>query len=134
MIPFNFIDVVTSLFSFFLYGLAFSLLITIFNLCLSLPEIIFRILKNESFATIYSDFIKTSGSLSIFISIISFSFGFLLISYLSVDGLIRIYFLLMSIISVWISKKIFAKLFLRLFYIFIRVIRWPITKLWGKNK
>ncbi len=58
--------------------------------------------KAESQSALYLFFID-------FISILSFSVFFILLSYAFYDGILRIYFFLISLVSYWVSKKLYGK-------------------------
>lgn len=54
---------------------------------------------------------KSSGKITAFLSVIAFALGFSLLSYIALDGQIRIYMLVLSSASLYISNFVFFGIF-----------------------
>ncbi len=112
------------------YGVAYS---AIFSLCLLLRAIIFssaeivaEIFKFEKLFPLpsFKKHIKLSdrGAVFSFFSVIIFALGYVLISYFALDGVVRIYMLVLAFASFYLSK--FA-----LFDFLSRIFVWIFDKL-----
>ena len=97
----SFMKILESVVSAFVYGVVFSFL-------RSFTGIIFFVIK-----TLYAHFISSpqkslkhqkTTSFGIFISVVLFGIGFSIISYVFVDGCIRMYLLLFSLLGVYLSN------------------------------
>lgn len=122
MISFTIEEINASVVSAFIYGILFAAftcaILEILNLIQSLPRIIGRILKfNRLFEYISLSGISvyTPGGLAIFLFFFSFTLGFILMSYVMLDGLIRLYMIIFSIFGLLIGLKIFKTIFCRVF-------------------
>ena len=148
MIAFTYGEIVSSILLAILYGclyaVLFSLVCLIVNMVLSLPKIIRdtlsfdKILPPPSFKNLKTD--NSCGGFLSFICVILFTIGFLLLSYLALDGVIRIYMLILSFASFYLSKITFTEFLSRLFMaafrrilsllsIVVRVVIWPLKRL-----
>lgn len=132
MMTFSFAEILRSVFYAIIYGCIFEFCVLVIKLIKGVIEV-----AGESFQSIihfkklmplpsFSE-IKTTDNLGPFLSaalILSFSLGFSLLSYIALDGEIRIYLLLISFASFYLSKFVFFvflnKLLIRIFrFIFI---------------
>ena len=65
--------------------------------------------------------IKSGAALSI-IAIFSFAIGFSLLSYMSLDGQLRLYMLILSFASFYLSKNVFCDIFTVAFLLALKVV------------
>ncbi len=145
MIGFNIGEIFNSVIYAFAFGVIFSVA---FSLCRLVRGMLASILDVTSefikFSKIFplpnfKKFInpKKNGAVFSFLSIIFFTLGFILISYLSLDGTIRIYMLIVSFASFYLSNFTFCEilskillcilnLFLKFLCLIFRIIASPI--------
>lgn len=64
---------------------------------------------------------KASGALTFF-GIIAFTLGFIILSYIALDGMIRVYLLTMVFASFYLSKIAFSSFFERILLGFLRLV------------
>lgn len=126
------------------FSVAFSLCRLIRGILFALPEITIESIKYKKIFPLpnFKQYIdpKIIGPLFGFVWIIIFTLGFILISYFSLDGVIRIYMLLIAFASFYLSNFLFCdilnkillfilNLILQLFCLILRVIILPFKKL-----
>ena len=119
MMHFTFSEILQSLFHSLIYGVIFyliyKLISTVLTFFRTLPNIIYRILhfsKSQKVTSLIncSEKQKCCGTL-VSVYFIIFTIGFLLLSYYSLDGIMRAYTLLISLSSFFLCKRLFDKIF-----------------------
>ena len=149
MISFSHQEILVSLAYAVAYGVTFSALLAlvklILRIALALPGFLYdtlsftKILPREDFKGRIN--LMENGKVFDFLGVIIFTLGFILISYLSLDGEIRIYMLLSAFAAVYLSNLVFYGIFIRFFLflfdiifgllcIAIRLIIYPFMKLY----
>ena len=116
MIGFTSREILLSVLFSAIYGVVFSviyqLLITLFHVLKSTPDLIINILKSSKIlpAPDVKCLVKDQkvGGGFAFFSVILYFLGFLLLSYLSLDGQLRLYMLVISSASLYISNLTFC--------------------------
>ena len=130
MMSFSLDEILVSIVSAFVYGLIFafciSLALIIKSLIKGLPCIIREMLFYEKLLPLPQPMRPTgdekNGPFLLCGSIFLFALGFSLLSYFSLDGEIRLYMLIISFASFYLSNFVFFKTFNKIALLFIRVI------------
>lgn len=125
MINFTREEILLSMLYAAIFGAGFAAFISCFNVISSamttLPAIIREIFffdKIFSPPRFSPDELKAKkGIIFTIFSILLFSFGFSVLSYISLDGQIRIYMVVLSFASFYLSKITFCDIFIRLFLV-----------------
>jgi hypothetical protein len=121
---FNIVETLTSIISAFSYGVLFSF----FTFLLRLKSIVSESFKHSAVGYEITekntkiDAISKSLSLSsleIFLSVILFGLGFVTLSYVSLDGYIRLYTLVFALLGLYVANILFVKI---LSYTLMRVL------------
>lgn len=111
---FNIVEIVTSIISAFIYGMIFSILPLLLRL-------ISTVLGLFNHSVVYSERAEGSSkldavsqlvnlsSLQIFISVALFGIGFVTLSYIFLDGSIRLYTLSLALLGLYVSNITFVK-------------------------
>ena len=130
MSGFSFSEILCSVFCAILYGAIFSILyctieclIYFLNLCKYIPKhgIFYSKILSLSIDTDVKETNK-KNTFFIFLRIIMFAIGFMLLSYITLDGKIRLYMLILSSASYLISNFVF-------FTFFKRIVTWIFEKI-----
>lgn len=153
MINFSLEEIIRSILYASSFGILFSFLYTAIRLLksilLTIPDVIRELFVfDRLFCT--PDFKKSmllmkNGRLMTFISILLFSLGLVTVSYLSLDGEIRIYVIVFSFASFYLANIVFLRIFLkviifildlllRVICIALRMMIFPFRKLFSKKR
>lgn len=65
-------------------------------------------------------FAQGCGAVLSFFAVVSFAVGFSMLSYYSLDGELRLYMLILSFASFYLSKFVFSEVFVKIFLLFFR--------------
>ncbi len=152
MISFTTEEILASILYSLGYGALFFVLISALRLLLSIVSAIPTIVKKQIvFSKVlplpdFKECIKPRGvgGVFLFLSIIAFSLGFVTISYISLDGMIRIYMLILSFAAFYLLNSAFfnflsriyiciLNLGLRIMTLILRVVFYPIFYLIHKK-
>lgn len=124
MIFFSLNEIMISVLLAILYGACFAGFIDLFilfrNVIVSLPGLMRDVLQYDKLFNLPSEILKKNryniNSISLFFCFLIYVIGFIFISYASLDGMIRIYMIVISSASLFVTKnKIFDKLYVVLF-------------------
>lgn len=124
MIFFSLNEIMISVLLAILYGACFAGFIDLFilfrNVIVSLPGLMRDVLEYDKLFNLPSEILKKNryniNSISLFFCFLIYVIGFIFISYASLDGMIRIYMIVISSASLFVTKnKIFDKLYVVLF-------------------
>ena len=149
MIGFSMYELLLGAFNSLIYGFCFGVILLFFDvICKQSSKFIihlrnaFKFKKGETGTRKPSKSIDNkNSSLVAFLKVISFSLGFLLLSYYSLDGEIRLYMLLLSLFSLKTSNKFslcfiepalnkICTLFYRVLLLFFTAILFPVRIIW----
>ena len=128
MIDFDLNITLTSILFAIIFGVLYAILYSVVYLLKStfgcIPSIIREIVSLKKILPLPRfEYLSTEGRLGGFLtslSIILFGLGFSILSYVSLDGQIRIYMLFFSFASFYLSKKAFLNIFIRFFFLLLR--------------
>ena len=145
MIAFSTDEIVRSVYYSILYGMLYCGFISIFQvasgLLLSLKELLNHVLNYEKIFILPKRILSTKfgkiGPFTVFLYFIFYSIGFVLLSYLTLDGIVRIYMIIISSATIFLLKPTFYafsskivleafELFLKISCVFIRIIILPV--------
>ena len=130
MIGFTGEEILYSVLYALVYGAGFALIYRfvslLFRMLKSIPSICSDALfskDNFKFNNTF-DYVKKQnvGAIYRFLSVIAFALGFILLSYLALDGEIRLYMLILSTASVYLVNLAFSVVFNRLFVFLINAL------------
>ena len=147
MITFTYAEIALSVIYAMLFGCVFagvlSIICLLCDLVLKIPKMMKDIIVFEKILPAPSfDFLKSrrkDGGFIAFFSVILFTLGFLLLSYYTLDGIIRIYMLILSFAAFYLAKMTFLNVFERLllfiltwvlkpFAVSVRLIIYPLKR------
>ena len=125
-------------------GLFVSLKCTVFDVCDCLKQItIYKKLTNKVVFK-QNSLVYSKSAAEIFLYIVAFFLGYVLTCYVSLDGVLRVYVLVIALISYFVFKKIFIdkiilifrlifRVLLSIFTIIIRIIAHPLRRIYPKT-
>ena len=127
MIDFDLKITLTSILFAVIFGVLYAVLYSVVYLLKStfgcIPSIIRDIVSFDKILPLPRfEYLSTEGRLGGFLTsllIILFGLGFSILSYISLDGQIRIYMLFFSFASFYLSKKVFFNIFIRFFFLLL---------------
>ncbi len=130
MITFTYKEIADSILYAILYGVSFavfySALVLVRSIFYSLPDIVKKTVKFDKIFPLpnFSHVGKSTktGKILSFISPLLFCLGFCVLSYISLDGIIRIYMLILSSASFYLAKIAFYEFFIRIFLLIFRLV------------
>ena len=125
MIQFDFLKILISCLAAILWGITYACVLSFLKAISILPDIFVSILRKEEYVKNET----TCGGFQIVACFISFTVGFILISYIALDGAIRAYMLVLSILSFWFIRKIAYKMFTKFFQCLLYIITLPFVKI-----
>ncbi len=129
MITFSFEEILFSILAALCYGLIFSaglsLFLVIIRVAFSIPVAAGEIYRFEKifplpkFKGINTE--RKCGTVTWILAIAAYWLGFCLVSYLALDGEIRLYMLVLSFASLYLSNSAFSVFFTKLFSYLLRI-------------
>lgn len=130
MITFTYKEIADSILYAILYGVSYavfySALVLVRSIFYSLPDIVKKTVKFDKIFPLpdFSQVGKSTktGKILSFISPLLFCLGFCVLSYISLDGIIRIYMLILSSASFYLAKIAFYEFFIRIFLLIFRLV------------
>lgn len=112
-----------------IYGIVYSLFFAIIQTISVLPNFICRFSKNATSSDRLQIMTKPCSGIVVFVAVLFFFIGFTFLSYYTLDGLIRVYLLLISVLIFYVSNKALYSLVYFLFTLPLRFFLFPIRKI-----
>ena len=130
MITFGLVEILRSVLMALCFGIGYAIVISFSSCILGAGKMIrsgfCRIVRfNEKISlSEFADLkiLRNNGATFTFLSVLTFAVLFVLLSYISLDGEIRIYMLALFFASFYLSNFVFSKTFNKIALLFIRVI------------
>ena len=128
---------VCEIFSSVIYSILFGGLLAIFfefsRIISFLPETIYLVFNKMPFSFIKEIYAKEQTITQIIFLFFLFTSGLILLSYFVLDGMVRIYVIILSLIGFTLVRKSVFYALGWILYTSVRVILYPIAKLWRKK-
>ena len=133
MIHFTYQEIIFSIFVAILWGVFFAFFYSFGRIVSFLPHIMSTIIKNDKHHSVVDLYGKSLGYINTTLSFITYTIGLIIISYISLDGVIRLYIILLSVIMFILTKKIVFYCTYYLFSLPLRILLLPFTIYWRKK-
>ena len=133
MIHFTYQEIIFSIIVAILWGFFFAVLHSIGRIVSFLPDIMSAIIRNDKHNRVDDLYGKSLGCINTTVGFITYTIGLVIISYISLDGVIRLYIILLSVIMFILTKKLAFSCTYFLFYLPLRILLLPFTIYWRKK-
>ena len=128
---------VREIFSSVIYSILFGGLLAIFfefsRIISFLPETISLLFHKIPFSNVKKFYARGLSIFQIIFFFFLFTMGSILLSYFVLDGMVRIYVIILSLIGFFLVRKWVFYVLVWIMYSFLSAILYPIAKLWRKK-
>lgn len=133
MISFTFGEIFRSVIYSIIFGALLAVLYEFYRIISFLPETICLVFNKMPFSFLKEIYAKEQTITQIIFLFFLFTSGLILLSYFVLDGMVRIYVIILSLIGFTLVRKSVFYALGWVLYTSVSVILYPIAKLWRKK-